>query len=97
MNYFKTLRELFQLKTNIDLTQSQMQELQNRKLRKLLHYAWAHSKFYRKIFEESGITEEQLDDLPLSAFPTIDKSILMEHFDDLITVSDLKSRKAAPV
>lgn len=93
MNYFKTLQELFQLKTNIDLTQSQMQELQNRKLRKLLHYAWAHSKFYRKIFEESGITEEQLDDLPLSAFPTIDKSILMEHFDDLITVSDLNQEK----
>ncbi len=70
-----------------------MQELQNRKLRKLLHYAWENSEFYRKTFEVAGITEVQLDSPPLSAFPTIDKSIVMEHFDDLITVSNVKQEK----
>lgn len=45
---------------------------------------------YRAVFERAGITEEQLDTLPLSCFPTIDKQALLEHFDELVTVPDLK-------
>ncbi len=89
MNYLKTLKDLFVFMKNTRLSETQMKELQNRKLRTLLHFVWDHSLFYRRIFEKAGITEEQLDDLPLSAFPTIDKTILMDHFDELITVQDL--------
>ena len=89
MNYLKTLKDLFVFMKNTRLPETQMKELQNRKLRTLLHFAWEHSVFYRRTFEKAGITEEQLDSLPLSAFPTIDKSVLMEHFDELITVQDL--------
>ena len=86
MNYLKTLKDLFVFMKNTRLPETQMKELQNRKLRTLLHFAWEHSAFYRHTFEKAGITEEQLDNLPLSAFPTIDKTVLMEHFDELITV-----------
>ena len=89
MNYLKTLKDLFVFLKNTRLPETQMKELQNRKLRTLLHFAWEHSAFYRRTFEKAGITEEQLDNLPLPAFPTIDKSVLMEHFDELITVQDL--------
>ncbi len=89
MNCLKTLKDLFVFMKNTRLPESQMKELQNRKLRMLLHFAWEHSAFYRRTFEKAGITEEQLDNLPLSSFPTIDKSVLMEHFDELITVQDL--------
>ncbi len=89
MNYLKTLKDLFIFMKNVRLPETQMRELQNRKLRTLLHFAWEHSAFYRRTFEKAGIKEEQLDNLPLSAFPTIDKRILMEHFDELITVQDL--------
>lgn len=93
MNYLKTLWDLSQLKKNTGLTRSQMQELQNRKLRKLLRYAWERSAFYRESFEKAGIPEEGLDILPLSAFPTIDKSILMAHFDELVTIPGLKQEE----
>lgn len=89
MNYLKTIKELSKSMKNIHLSADQMKELQNRKLRELLRFAWERSAFYRRTFEKAGITEEQLDSLPLSAFPTIDKQILMEHFDELITVQDL--------
>ena len=89
MNYLKTLRDLFVFMKNTRLPETQMKELQNQKLRTLLHFAWERSAFYRRTFEKAGITEEQLDSLPLSAFPAIDKQILMEHFDELITVQDL--------
>lgn len=89
MNVVKTLRELMRFMRNTHMTAGQMKWLQEQRLRFLLHYVWEHSAFYRCTFEKAGITEEQLDNLPLSAFPTIDKSVLMEHFDELITVPDL--------
>ena len=72
------------------LSAEKMRSLQNGKLRKLLRFAWEHSSYYRAVFERAGITEEQLDTLPLSCFPTIDKQALLEHFDELVTVPDLK-------
>ena len=89
MNYLKTLKDLFIFMKNTRLSDTQMKEVQNRKLRTLLHFAWERSAFYRRTFEKAGITEVQLDSLPLSAFPTIDKTVLMENFDELITVQGL--------
>ena len=93
MNVVKVLMELVGFMRNSRLTEAQMKELQNRKLREMLHFAWNHSAFYRRTFEQAGITEKQLDSLPLSAFPTIDKTVLMEHFDELITVQDLSQEE----
>ena len=90
MNYLKTLTDLYRLKKNVKLSADKMRSLQDRKLRKLLRFTWEHSAYYRTAFERAGITEEQLDTLPLSCFPTIDKQVLLEHFDELVTVPDLK-------
>ena len=90
MNYFKTLADLYELKKNVKLNAEQMRSLQDRKLRKMLRFAWENSAYYRTAFEKAGITEEQLDTLPLSCFPTIDKQGLLEHFDELVTVPELK-------
>ena len=90
MNYLKTLTDLYRLKKNMKLSAEKLRSLQNGKLRKLLRFAWEHSSYYRAVFERAGITEEQLDTLPLSCFPTIDKQALLEHFDELVTVPDLK-------
>lgn len=89
MKYISLLKELSRLKKNAGMTPGQMKELQNRRLRELLAYAWEHSAFYRRTFEGAGIVKDQLGTLPLSAFPTIDKSVLMEHFDELVTAPEL--------
>lgn len=89
MNYLKTLTELYRMKKQTRLSPENMKKLQDEKLRKLLHYAWDHSSYYRRTFEHAGITEDQLDELPLSCFPTLDKKILLEHFDELITLPDV--------
>lgn len=90
MNYLKTLTDLYRLKKNVKLSAEKMRSLQDEKLRKLLRFAWEHSAYYRAAFEKAGITEEQLDTLPLFCFPTIEKQMLLEHFDELVTVPDLK-------
>ncbi len=93
MNYLKTLAGLYRLKKQEKLSVRQMGELQDKKLRKLLHAAWDHSPYYRRAFAEAGISEGQLDELPLSAFPTLDKKELLAHFDRLVTEPGLNQEK----
>ena len=93
MNYAKVLIDLWKLKRNEKMTKEQMQKHQKEKLQELVTYAWQHSAYYRRTFEEHGITEEQLTQLPISVFPTIDKEILLEHFDELVTDPELKQKE----
>lgn len=90
MNILKTLWNLYGRKRNEGLAPARLRALQQKRLRQLLHYAWDHSPYYRESFEQAGITAGDLDTAPLSAFPTLDKTALLENFDRLVTVPDLK-------
>lgn len=89
MNYVNLLWNLFQLKKNAGKNRVEMKKLQERKLRELLTYAFDNSAYYNRVFEEAGITRKQIPFMPLSTFPVLDKELLMEHFDELVTVPDL--------
>lgn len=89
MNYIKTIFDLWQLKRNEKKTVEEISSLQTKKLKRLLHYAYEHSAYYRSSFERAGITAEMIDNTPLSAFPVMDKSALMSRFEEIVTVSDL--------
>lgn len=93
MNYFSLLLNLYQLKRNTSKSREQIKRLQNKKLKQILKYAYKHSKYYNKTFRKAGITEENIDALPLRSFPTVDKLVLMKHFDELVTTSDLKQKE----
>lgn len=93
MNYAKVLWNLFKLKQNTKKSSEQMHHIQKAKLNKLLRYAYENSNYYQRTFEKNGITSDNIDTLPLSAFPTIDKQILLENFDELVTLSDLKQEE----
>lgn len=93
MQYFRLLWNLYQLKKNTKKTPAQIQKLQEKKLRKLLIYAYTHSEYYHKTFEQSGITKENIAEVPLSEFPTVNKAQLLQHFDELVTVPDLKQEE----
>lgn len=93
MNYIKTLFDLWGLKRNEKKTPNEISALQKKKLRRLLHYAYESSPYYRDSFEKAGITADKIDSTPLSKFPTIDKSILLLQFDSIVTVPDLKQEE----
>lgn len=90
MNIPKTLWNLCGLKRNEGLPSARLRTIQQKKLRRLLHTAWDHSPYYRETFKQAGITAGDLDTAPLSAFPTLDKAALLENFDRLVTVPDLR-------
>lgn len=89
MNYLKLLWDLYSLKRNEGKTYAQIQNLQEKKLREMLKFAYGNSAYYRKTFEAAGINEDRIGATPLSAFPTLSKAELLQNFDELITVSDL--------
>lgn len=89
MNYLKVLFDLYNAKSNVKKTAAQIKELQRKKLRKMLKYAYDYSEYYRHEFQAAGITAKNINSTSLEAFPTIDKQILLSHFDEIITVSDI--------
>lgn len=89
MNTLKLLFELARLKRNERKSPAQIKKLQKKKLRRLLVYAFHHSSYHHRAFVRAGIDEGNVRTAPLSAFPVMDKQILLQHFDDIITVPDL--------
>lgn len=89
MNYFKLLWDLYTLKRNEKKTYEEIKKIQQKKLRNMLAFAYEQSAFYRKTFENAGITEKDIATAPLTHFPKLSKAELLTHFDELITVSDL--------
>lgn len=89
MNYLKVLFDLYNAKRNLKKSAAQIKNLQQKRLRKMLKYAYEHSAYYRRMFNVSGITAKNIGDVPLEEFPTIDKKTLLSHFDEIITVSDI--------
>lgn len=85
MGYAGMLFSLWNLKRNEKKTQNQMQRLQQKKLRKLLLYAYNNSVYYKEAFEKAGITSKNINSVPLNEFPVINKEMLMENFDKVVT------------
>ena len=90
MNYISLLFELCRLRSNTKKTKEQIRRLQDKKLYELLTYAYENSAYYRNSFNKKGITKKKIKSTPLSEFPCIDKTTLIDNFDTLVTVSDLK-------
>ncbi|MCD8237885.1 MAG: AMP-binding protein [Clostridiales bacterium] len=89
MNYINLLMKLLLLKGNEKKSAEQIQKIQEKKLKKLLRYAYKNSEYYRLTFEGKGINEKNIDNVPLSGFPTVDKKAFLMNFDRIVTVSDL--------
>lgn len=92
MSQLGLLWQLGKAKRNARLPRAKIEQLQQKKLRGLLHYAYHHSSYYHDSFTKAGITEANLDKAPLSAFPTIDKRILLNQFSDIITVQGISQK-----
>ncbi|KIR03669.1 coenzyme F390 synthetase [Lachnospiraceae bacterium TWA4] len=89
MAVIKLFHELLLLRKNQWKSKKQIKELQNVKLKELLVVAYRNSAYYKELFHQAGITEQNIKNVALSDLPTIDKTTLLERFDEVITVSDL--------
>ncbi|MCH5186162.1 MAG: phenylacetate--CoA ligase family protein, partial [Oscillospiraceae bacterium] len=93
MNYLKLLCDLHSLKKNTSKSWEEIQILQRKKLRKMLKYAYKHSPYYSKRFAENGINDKNISTVPITGFPTTDKTDFIKHFDEIVTAADLKQEQ----
>lgn len=85
MNLVKLGWKLMQMRGNASTSPEKLKQLQERQLRRLLKHAADHSPYYAQAFKTAGISKEQLDLIPLSALPSINKTEFLRHFDELVT------------
>lgn len=76
------------------LTREQMRDLQEQKLRRLIHQAYYHVAYYREMFDRLGIKPEDIRTIDdLMRLPLLDKSTIREHlYFDLLSDNHDKSK-----
>jgi putative adenylate-forming enzyme len=75
---FSVLPKLYQLGKHEHWNGTQLTAFQNEALSRLRQYAYEHSPFYQRFHR--GLTAR-----PLTELPVLTKSMVMEHFDELVT------------
>ena len=75
-------RKTRDLRRVAQLTRAQLEAEKLAEFRQLVRHAHAHSPYYRRIIAERGIDVASCTPLD---FPVLTKSLLMRHFDEIVT------------
>jgi phenylacetate-CoA ligase len=74
------------------LSRAELERLKLGKFRRLVRHVYARSPYYRRIIAERGIDVASCEP---QAFPVLTKSLLMSHFDEIVTVPGITKRAIA--
>lgn len=75
------------------LSEEELQELQNKKLQKLVRHCYENVPYYRKVFDDRQLTPNDIRTrADLSKLPVLTKQLIKDHFDELIS-KDINQRK----
>lgn len=85
MNTITLLKELRKFKNDSSLTSQKVEELAKQRFTSLLEKTYHSSKFYRDLYSSHGIKPNDLKDIIPSDLPIIDKSMVMDNFNSLVT------------
>ena len=87
---------LRQVKTMSAWTADQVTAWQNERLQALMKHVYEHTKYYRRIFDERGLTPNDIQTIDdLKKLPIIDKATAIAHYDEIVpdNVSSFRYRK----
>lgn len=92
MSLFTMIRSYLQLKINEKKPREDILKYQQRKFRKILKFSYNNSAFYHKLYSSKGIMGKDLDSINIEDLPVIDKKIVMENFDEILTTNDFTKK-----
>jgi len=92
-NDLTLLKSIIDLKKNEKKTMSEINNIREVKFRKLLKYAYNHSSFYHELYTNSGIKSNQLNDIPIDDLPPINKNMIINNFERIITLKNSKANE----
>jgi len=84
--------KILALKKTERLGPEQLQNLQTRRLRKLLWHVLQGSRFYKSYYHAHGITIKNIEDISVTDLPPISKQMMMDHYDDFVCDRSLKRK-----
>jgi phenylacetate-CoA ligase len=90
MSIFNLLKKIQQVKKAEQLNAQQIRLLQEKRLKDLLKHVLEKSRFYKRYYQEHGVTIDKVDKITLQEIPPINKKIIMEHYDDFVCDPILK-------
>jgi phenylacetate-CoA ligase len=90
MSIVNLLHAVLVTKRAESLTAQQVQNLQQRRFRRLLRHVFRKSRFYKRYYREHGITQRDIEKVEMKDLPVIDKRIVMDNYDELVCDPALK-------
>ncbi len=93
MDFIRLFWNFLRLRANLKKNPEKIRRIQEKRLRQLLRYAYNNSPYYRASFEAAGLSYDRLAGCPVKSLPTINKQILMDNFDEIVTRSDLNQEQ----
>jgi len=85
MKTITLITQLRKFKKDSRLSAKEVQELSRQRFTSLLEKIYHSSKFYRDLYSSHGIQSKDLKDITPADLPIIDKAMVMDNFDSLIT------------
>jgi phenylacetate-CoA ligase len=68
-------------------------DLQEKRFRKILKFAYKNSKFYNKLYDSNGIKENDLATIDINKIPTINKDLVIDNFNEVIVPNDITKKE----
>ncbi len=85
MRTITLLSQLLKFRNDSKLDAQKVQELSRQRFTSLLENVYHSSKFYRDLYSFHGIKPKDLKDIIPKDLPIIDKAMVMDNFDSLVT------------
>lgn len=96
----KLLFKLYQSKKRLTISREELEKYQKKKITEILLYAYDHSTYYRKRFEEKNISRKDIGLIPIENYPSLTKKELMKNFNEIvctdIDINEMRSFDANP-
>ena len=96
----KLLFKLYQSKKRLTISREELEKYQKKKITEILLYAYDHSTYYRKRFEEKNISRKDIGLIPIENYPSLTKKELMKNFNEIVCtnvdINEMRSFDANP-
>jgi len=93
MSSLTLVRSFIESRVHERMSREKILRLQEKRFRKMLGFAYKKSGFYNKLYRSNGITEKKLLTVDIEDIPVVDKDMIMDNFDDVVTTKDVTKRE----
>ncbi len=92
MSGFTIIKSYIQARASEKKSREKILQLQEKKFRKMIKFAYKNSSFYQDLYRSKGISEKDLDVIKIDDLPIVDKDVIMDNFDDVVTTQDINKQ-----